>query len=381
MKEIWSPVELRDLRLDQGRLSMRDREPLRLHEPRALHADVAKAAPAHGAGAHGARSHRRKAACGCPRSPRARAQRGRCRPALEICAENETLEVAVRDAQNQELWKWVIRGDAGEPIVTARAPRVVKRGAVVSAGKYSLEFDSATGSLVRLTASGRGIPLRGPHLAAWQRAPTLRSYVAAGAATLRKLELAPAGPENILARAEYEGALREVTWRVDGDELVVSYRIGYEGAADILGVSFDYPESSVLGKRWVGAGPYRIWKNRLAGTEFGLHEANYSRSTPGVSYEYPEFEGFFGAWDWLELRTREARIAIRNGSGIPFFGLYRPTPGEKPVIELPELGWSFLHAVPAIGTKFALPDVLGPQSQPTRFTSPIEGELRISILR
>jgi hypothetical protein len=155
----------------------------------------------------------------------------------------------------------------------------------------------------------------------------------------------------------------------------VSYRIAYEGAADILGVTFDFPEKSVLAKRWLGEGPYRIWKNRQAGTTFGLHEANYSRSTPGVSYEYPEFEGFFGAWGWLELRTRAGTVVIRNNAGIPYFGLYAPTPVEKPILELPDLGWSFLHAVPPIGTKFALPDVLGPESQAARFAGSIEGEL------
>ena len=163
--------------------------------------------------------------------------------------------------------------------------------------------------------------------------------------------------------------------------MAVHYRIAYEGSADILGVSFDYPEQSVIAKRWVGAGPYRVWKNRQAGTEFGLHQANYSRSTPGVSYEYPEFEGFFGEWDWLELQTRDARVVVRNGSKIPFFGLYQPTPGEQPILELPKLGWSFLHAIPPIGTKFALPDVLGPQSQPTQFTGSIDGEVRFTITR
>jgi hypothetical protein len=110
-------------------------------------------------------------------------------------------------------------------------------------------------------------------------------------------------------------------------------------------------------------------------------EANYSRSTPGVSYEYPEFEGFFAAWDWLELRTRGGNVVILNKGNIPYFGLYSPTRGEKPVLELPDLGWSFLHAVPPIGTKFALPVVQGPQSQPAQFTGFIEGELGLSVPR
>jgi hypothetical protein len=298
---------------------------------------------------------------------------------LSEIAADEILEVAVRNPQDQELWKWVLRGAAQLPQSVAKTPRGQQHGRSVSAGDYSLEFD-ASGILSRLTVRGRAIPLSGPHLVAWQRAPKLRTFVRiAGEPTLRKLELAPT--PDVLARAEYDGALREVSWGLEGDELVVRYRISYEGAADILGVSFDYPEQSVLAKRWVGAGPYRIWKNRQAGTEFGLHQANYSRSTPGVSYEYPEFEGFFGAWDWLELKTREARVVIRNGSQIPFIGLYSPTPGEQPILELPKLGWSFLHAVPPIGTKFALPEVLGPQSQTTQFTGSIEGEVKFTITR
>jgi len=294
---------------------------------------------------------------------------------------NELLELTALDPRGRELWTWVWRGtSAGTPAASATPPKILKQGNTVKSGAYALEFDATTGMLVNLTARGRRIPLRGPQLAAWQREAKLRSFVqVAGASTLRKLELAPAGDHALLARAEYDGVLREVSWKIRGDELLVSYRLAYEGEADILGVSFAYPETSVLGKRWVGAGPYRIWKNRLAGTTFGLHEAGYSRGTPGVSYEYPEFEGFFGEWDWLEIRARETKVAIRNTGSVPYFGLYRPTPGEKPVLELPELGWSFLHAVPAIGTKFALPDVLGPQSQSTRFSGSIDGELSFTF--
>jgi hypothetical protein len=381
VKEIWSPVALRDLRLFDGRLTMQlenkydfmtlDRCEL---EWRKLRLPVAPARTSPALIGEGRVQMPALAARG--------SQRWEVTTDAGNLAADEILEVAVRDAEKLELWKWVLRGTPAKPPATQGAANIVKRGQVVSAGRYSLEFDPATGSLSRLTANGRQIALSGPRFHAWQRAPKLRTFVdVAGAAKLRKVELAPAGSDGTLARIQFDGALQEVTWKVEGTELVMSYRIAYAGVADILGVSIGYPETSVLGKRWLGAGPYRIWKNRQAGTEFGLHQANYSRSTPGVSYEYPEFEGFFGAWDWLEMHTRDAKVVIRNGSGIPYFGLYRPTPGDKPVLELPDLGWSFLHAVPPIGTKFDLPDVLGPESQPTQFTGPIEGELRLIIGR
>jgi hypothetical protein len=160
---------------------------------------------------------------------------------------------------------------------------------------------------------------------------------------------------------------------------VMQYELAFDGKADILGVRFDPPGGHVTAKRWVGAGPYRIWNNRQAGTEFGLHATNYSLSVPGETYRYPEFEGFFGEWRWLQMRTRSARVAISNSGNAPFFGLYRPAPGEKPVLELPDMGWSFLHAIPSIGTKFAAADVLGPQSQPRQFSGIIRGELLFDL--
>jgi hypothetical protein len=145
-------------------------------------------------------------------------------------------------------------------------------------------------------------------------------------------------------------------------------------------VNFDYPEQRVLGKRWFGAGPYHIWKNRQEGTWLGIHAAPYSRAVPGETYAYPEFQGFFGSWRWFEVQTKDGKVRIGNGNAtVPYFALYSPSGGEKPIIELPPLGWSFLHAIAPIGTKFTPPDVLGPQSQPTRFEQDAGGVLTIEL--
>jgi len=378
VKEIWSPVELRELSFAGSRVNMTVANHYDFNSLGQC-AVLWRAIRTPAAGARGKVVTIGEGRAPLPDlAPRTSAT-WQLPVGVSALGANELVEITVLDPRGQDLWTWVVRGAATVPRDADKAqPHVRRQGNTVTSGGYALEFDPATGALVKLTTHGRSVPLQGPRLAAWQRAPKLRSFIdVAGTSTLRKLELAP--DIDTLARAQYDGALSEVSWKVRGDELIVSYRIAYEGAADILGVTFDYPEKNVLGKRWVGEGPYRIWKNRLAGTTFGLHEANYSRSTPGVSYQYPEFEGFFGAWSWLELRTRAGNVVIRNSGNIPYFGLYAPTPGEKPILELPHLGWSFLHAVPPIGTKFALPDVLGPQSQPARFTSPVEGQLSLTF--
>ncbi len=378
VKEIWSPVQVRDLRFSPGKLTMRLENLFDFRNLAGL--DIRWRALKLPAG--GSSSGPRILASGQARAPSV-APRSSSEFELAVgvrqLAADDILELTVRDRDGHEFWKWVVPGNELVESIAHPPSPIERRNEVITARDYTLEFDPATGELARLTAHGRPIPLRGPRLADWQRTPKLKTFTHAAAPRLAQLELAPA--PGVIARARYEGGLREVTWRLRGDELVVSYEIAREGAADILGIQFDYPESDVLTKRWVGAGPYRIWKNRLDGTQFGLHAADYSRSTPGESFEYPEFEGFFGEWRWLEMRTRGGTLVIRNASRIPYFGLYRPTPAATELLALPDLGWSFLHAVPPIGTKFALPDVLGPQSQPAQFTGTLRGELAIAVQR
>jgi hypothetical protein len=300
--------------------------------------------------------------------------------------ENDMIELEAVDAGGNSLWRWSVAGKTPELKTTADAAptgRPSRAGdETIDTGHELLRFDSANGELLEIHIGDRILPLRGPRLAAWLRHPDTRGFSpAGGASALRAFEMLPPNEPDVMARASYDGALREVTWRRRGRDIVVSYRIELTGDIDIAGIRFDFPEDQVTAKRWVGAGPYRVWKNRQEGVTFGLHEASYSRSTPGVSYEYPEFEGFFGDWRWLEMQTRAGRVLIRNGSNVPWFGLYRPQPGEKPVIDLPDVGWSFLHAIPAIGTKFDRAEVLGPQSMPSRLPAVRQGEIVLTFAR
>ena len=383
VRELWSPVMLSELRLAGRGLVMRlenrydftslERCTLRWRVLRLP--DAAEAAPV--------RLLAEGSATLPTLAPRAAAdwQLDIDRQRLE---PGEALEVSIHDPAGEELWTWVLHAsDRRVPLTSGGGDTAVRRnGNVVEAGSYRLEFDPATGNLLRLRHLDHVIPLSGPRLVALLREKGKRSYSpAALQPRLRKLTVAPRNSPQTIARAEFDGALRELTWSIRDDELVLDYRIDYRGPADLLGLTFDFPEGRVKSKRWVGAGPYRIWKNRDAGTKFGLHEAGYSRAVPGEIYSYPEFQGFFGAWDWLEMRTQDADVVVRNLSGVPYFGLYSPAGGQKPVLELPELGWSMLHAIPPIGTKFALPEVLGPESQPSEITAELRGEIAFAISR
>ena len=44
----------------------------------------------------------------------------------------------------------------------------------------------------------------------------------------------------------------------------------------MMGMAFDYPESKVRSKAWVGNGPYRVWQNREQGPQYGYWQNDYN---------------------------------------------------------------------------------------------------------
>jgi hypothetical protein len=291
----------------------------------------------------------------------------------------DVIHLSARDAQGSEIRAWTL--------VTAPAPccdeaaraKITRQGMTVNAGDYALTF-AQDGTLTHLRRGDLDVALTGPTLMAWLRDGRGFKPLDAMQRGPAKVTLAPR-ERNVIARVEFAtGGLHSLTWRIAGDELRLAYELDYTGDVDIYGIRFE--SQPVRGKRWIGEGPYRIWKNRVAGTGFGLYEASYSNPVPGQTFDYPEFPGFFGAWRWLEMYPEAplSRVVFRNVSGIPYFGLHRPEAGKQPVIDLPDLGWSFLHAIPPIGSKFDLAETLGPQSQRTVVRGTQRGEIALRLL-
>ena len=84
------------------------------------------------------------------------------------------------------------------------------------------------------------------------------------------------------------GSLQQVTYRFLGDGgLYMNVEYDFNGVVDLMGICFDYPEQQVKSKQWVGKGPYRVWKNRMEGPQYGYWQNNYNDPIPGESFEYP----------------------------------------------------------------------------------------------
>jgi hypothetical protein len=171
----------------------------------------------------------------------------------------------------------------------------------------------------------------------------------------------------------YQGNLNKVTWSMNASGwTTMTYQYALEGDYPFAGISFNYPENYVLGARWLGKGPGRQWKNRLQGMQLNVWQNLYNNTQTGYAPAiYPEFKGYYGDVEWMELSTVEGKMFIATkdtGMFVRLFDFYALTGGTKPHPELPIGNISFLDAIPPIGTKLATglttnTRVYGPQSE------------------
>ena len=160
------------------------------------------------------------------------------------------------------------------------------------------------------------------------------------------------------------GSINTVTWRFLADGGVyMNVDYYFNGVVDLMGICFDYPETMMKSKQWVGKGPYRVWQNRQEGPQYGLWKNNYNDPIPGESWDYPEFKGYFSNVNWMKLNTSEGAIGIELTTGK--VGVYTPRDGRDHILyTLPETGISILKAIPAVRNKVNTTDLNGPSAQP-----------------
>ena len=171
----------------------------------------------------------------------------------------------------------------------------------------------------------------------------------------------------------YTGDLTYTRWKINSSGwTTLEYEYSATGDQPFAGISFNYPENYVLGTRWLGKGPYRQWKNRMAGTPINVWQNIYNNTHTGYSaHIYPEFKGYYGELTWMELSTVEGKLYIAspdNGLFVRLFDFYALSSANKPHPEIPVGNISFLDCIPPIGTKLATglttnTKVYGPMSE------------------
>ncbi len=190
--------------------------------------------------------------------------------------------------------------------------------------------------------------------------------------------------DNAVLCVNYKGAVDSIVWTLSPsgllsmDAVLLNRASGGGGFDDAfldenilnLGFTFSYPEDECIGMKWLGRGPYRVWKNRIPGTNYGIWQKDYNNTITGESTDYlvyPEFKGYHANLYWATIQSKESPFTVYAASDGIFFRVFTP---QEPVGRLtnsmpkfPEGDISFLLDIPAIQS-FKPIHQQGPQSQP-----------------
>ncbi|KUG09129.1 glycoside hydrolase family 2 protein [Solirubrum puertoriconensis] len=281
----------------------------------------------------------------------------------------DALQLSAYDPQQNLVYKWVWPTGAPakvlEGVVALPAQQVVEKAETDS----TLTLKAANITVTFSKLNGRITGLRGNNgdKLSFGNGPVMAAGTARFVGLQHRTE---AGGEVIEAR--YEGDLKALRWKMYGSGwLQLDYEYALQGDFPFAGLSFSYPENYVLGAKWLGKGPYRVWKNRLQGVTTNVWENAYNNTQTGAApWLYPEFKGYFADISWLEMNTVEGKFLVATpdpGLYVRLFEFYGLS-GVKPFPPLPTGNLSFLDAIPPLGTKLALnidADTrnLGPQSE------------------
>lgn len=297
--------------------------------------------------------------------------------------QGDVLELEAYDKYGKIMcnWTWPVKyakeyfdSQRAESITTTQAS--IQEGdetIILSAGNISVTFNNKEGSLDKVQCDGQIIPLHNGPIPVGMKVRFQEGYTCID-------------KNDALFIAKYQGAVDSIVWRMTGDGLlgmdavIFNSRTGKDfGEAFFdekiynFGFSFSFPEKEVKSMCWMGRGPYRVWKNRIKGTNYGLWEKDYNNTVTGENFEnliYPEFKGYHANLYWATLESDNVPFSVYSESDGLFFRVFTPEEpvhrrnGENTMWSFPSGDISFLYDIPAMRSGKSIPE-LGPKSQPS----------------
>lgn len=138
------------------------------------------------------------------------------------------------------------------------------------------------------------------------------------------------------------------------------------------GVNFSFPESEMRAVKWMGKGPYRVWKNRMKGGTLGVWSKAYNNTETGEQpLIYPEFKGYHANMYWCRFETAGNPFIVATENEDVFFRLFTPAwktdqwHNYEPIFPSGDI--SFMQGISSIGSKTQRNETTGPMGQKYAF--------------
>jgi hypothetical protein len=132
-----------------------------------------------------------------------------------------------------------------------------------------------------------------------------------------------------------------------------------------VGVNFSYPEQRIKSVSYLGDGPYRVWKNRMKGTQFGVWNKTFNKTETGEApWIYPEFKGYYSNLYWCVFKGDNHSFTVTTPDENVFLRLFTPAwktdqwHNYEPTFPAGDI--SFMNGISSIGTKTQRNETTGP---------------------
>jgi Glycosyl hydrolases family 2, TIM barrel domain/Glycosyl hydrolases family 2, sugar binding domain/Glycosyl hydrolases family 2/Beta galactosidase small chain len=134
---------------------------------------------------------------------------------------------------------------------------------------------------------------------------------------------------------------------------------------NFAGINFSFPEKEIKSVTYMGNGPYRIWKNRMKGGQFGVWDKKYNNTETGEApWVYPEFKGYYSNFYGGYFFTNNNRFTVATETEDMFLRLFTPAwktdqwHNYEPLFPSGDI--SFMQGISSIGTKTQRNETTGP---------------------
>ena len=177
--------------------------------------------------------------------------------------------------------------------------------------------------------------------------------------------------ESTYDKKESYNTLKWIIYPSGWIQLEVDY---FPGAyfTSFVGVNFSLPESEIKSVKYMGYGPYRVWKNRMKGNQFGIWNKTYNNTETGEwPWIYPEFKGYYRNFYSGYFFTKNNQFKVVTETEDVFMRLFTPAwktdqwHNYEPIFPSGDI--SFMQGISSIGTKTQPNETTGPMGSKNIF--------------
>ena len=202
-------------------------------------------------------------------------------------------------------------------------------------------FDKKSGNITKVYVGKRDLPFNGPFLAGVNNGYTLADFKHLVKDNTHSVEVTYKGDNYLF-----------VKWTFHTGELPrMDYQYSVKTPGEYVGITFKYPEDKIVGMKWMGRGPFQVWKNRQKGEQLGVWEKS---NKPGSN---AEFKGWHADIYWIQFQTNMGNFTFYTDQQNMFLQLFSPLKQGALLNEFtnppfPDNGnIGFMHQISGLSTK------------------------------